>query len=121
MPGDLDRLRPRCHPRSTHARKLGRRALFINNYELGAEMPRGKIKPDDERALRNHYLDLIRSADRGKSYFEHVGLPVNTTWKQWRSHYDRDGKPDIDKAAHDLATYPPIIQGVFDAMDDDEI
>lgn len=60
----------------------------------------------DELPLLGWYLEYQSQGD-GK-FFEFIGLPRNATCNDFRRHYDKDGKPDIDRAAEDLFNYPPI-------------
>ena len=48
--------------------------------------------------------------DRDPEFLEHVGLPADVTWDEYRAHYTA-GLDDIDmeRAANDLMTYPPIV------------
>ena len=61
---------------------------------------------DDENLLFGQYMDEVENGS-GK-YFEYLGLPRDATWGHFRRHYDKDGLPDVMRAAEDLAKYPPI-------------
>ncbi len=56
----------------------------------------------EAQTLRAHYEDA--DAD----YLAHVGLRRNASWHSFRQHYAKDDGFDIDRAANDLATYPPV-------------
>jgi len=64
-----------------------------------------KVSNDAERVLRTLYdhLATMREAD----LFRSVGLPRSPTWPEFRRHYDRDGKPDVDRAFADATAFPP--------------
>ena len=59
---------------------------------------------EDENLLLESYLDV---ADDG-AFFTHIGLPPDASWGDFRRHYNNDGKPDNDRHANDLLSYPPI-------------
>ncbi len=42
------------------------------------------------------------------SFFEHIGLPPDSTWEQFCKHYADRGGPSSERVGKDLATYPPI-------------
>ena len=65
---------------------------------------------DDENFLLGHYVDEIENSNGG--FFQHIGLPADASWGEFRRHYDKDGVPDIDRAANDLGTYPPIAERI---------
>lgn len=59
-----------------------------------------------ENVLLNHYMSEV---ERGTGeYFEYLGLPRDATWGHFRRHYDKDGLPDLSRAAEEMANYPPI-------------
>ena len=71
--------------------------------------------PDDqliehENILLGHFIDEAENGDG--SFFEHIGLPADASWGEFRRHYDKDGVPDIDGAGNDMATYPPIAERI---------
>ncbi len=41
------------------------------------------------------------------SFFEHIGLPPDATWGQFRQHYDDRGGSTPERVGRDLETYPP--------------
>ena len=61
---------------------------------------------DDELTLLSAYEDAKES---GPGLFEHIGLDPEASFEEFRAHYDKDGAADIDRAAKDLFTYPPIV------------
>ena len=65
---------------------------------------------EHENILLGHFIDEAENSDGG--FFEHIGLPADASWGEFRRHYDKDGVPDIDRAANDLFTYPPIAERV---------
>ena len=42
-------------------------------------------------------------------FLQHVGLPADASWDQWRAHYatDDDGV-NMERVGDDLKTFPPI-------------
>ncbi len=61
-----------------------------------------------EREIR---VDILRNwyDDSDAEFFQHVGLPVDASWDQWRSHYTTaDDDVDMVRAGEDLKTFPPI-------------
>ncbi len=53
------------------------------------------------------------AADDGDgSFFEHIGLPPDATWGQFRQHYDDRGGSTPERVGRDLETYPPIAQRI---------
>ena len=64
------------------------------------------LRVDDELTLLNAYEDAKES---GSGLFEHIGLDPNVIYEEFRAHYDKDGAADIDRAAKDLSTYPPVV------------
>lgn len=63
-----------------------------------------------ENLLLGLYEDTAVNADF--DFFEHVGLPRDASWGQFRRHYDKDGLPDSERAAQDLRTYPPVAKQI---------
>ena len=63
------------------------------------------LRVDDELTLLNAYEDAKES---GPGLFEHIGLDPDVSYEEFRAHYDKDGVADIDRAAKDLSTYPPV-------------
>jgi hypothetical protein len=59
-----------------------------------------------EEVLLAMYRDEAEYGDGG--FFEHIGLPRDASWGQFRRHYDKAGLPDAERAANDLTTYPPV-------------
>ena len=59
-----------------------------------------------EDALLTLFLDEIDK--RNGDFFDHIGLPRDASWGQFRRRYDRNGLPDIQRAGADLAAYTPI-------------
>jgi len=64
---------------------------------------------------KDQRLSLVRglyddeAADGDGSFFEHVGLPPDVSWEEFREHYAvGDDDIDAERACGDLATYPPI-------------
>ena len=60
---------------------------------------------------REHHVEVLRNwydvADA--EFFEHVGLPADASWDQWRAHYAIDGDDvDMERVGNDLKTFPPI-------------
>ncbi len=80
----------------------------------------GRVEPGEarEKALemvalveREIRVDILRNwyEDSDAEFFQHVGLPADATWEQWRAHYTADdGSADVDRVGNDLATFPPI-------------
>ena len=60
----------------------------------------------DENTLLAHYLD----SDEG--FLKHIGLSTDATWGDFRQHYARGKGIDIERAATDLATYPPVARHI---------
>ena len=58
-------------------------------------------------AVQCLYEDEAEDGDG--AFFEHVGLPKDATWEQFRAH-NAVGEDDVDadRAFGDLETYPPI-------------
>ena len=46
------------------------------------------------------------------SFFEHIGLPPDSTWEQFCEHYADRGGPSSERVGNDLATYPPIARRI---------
>ena len=63
-----------------------------------------------ENLLLGLYEDEVANADF--DFFEHVGLPRDASWGQFRRHYDKDGLPDSERAAQDLWTYSPVAKRI---------
>ena len=63
-----------------------------------------------ENLLLSLYEDEAIHSDG--SFFEHVGLSRDASWGHFRRHYDKEGLPDADRAANDLATYPPVARRI---------
>jgi len=59
-----------------------------------------------ENVLLAHFLDA--RAD----LFEHIGLPPNASWGEFRQHYAKGEGVDIERAAYDLATLPAVMARV---------
>ena len=58
-------------------------------------------------SLQSLYQDEINEG--AGDYFQHIGLPKDATWEQFRAHYAvHDGDVDATRAFEDLAAYPPI-------------
>ncbi len=73
--------------------------------------PEGKVHyylrvDDDDLTLLNAYEDAKES---GSGLFEHIGLDPDVSYEEFRAHYDKGGAADIDRAAKDLSTYPPVV------------
>ena len=67
------------------------------------------LRVDDELTLLNAYEDAKES---GPGLFEHIGLDPDVSYEEFRDHYDNDGMADIDRAAKDLFTYPPVVERI---------
>lgn len=63
-----------------------------------------------ENLLLGLYEDQVANADF--DFFEHIGLPRDASWGQFRRHYDKDGLPDSERASRDLRTYPPVAKRI---------
>ncbi len=60
---------------------------------------------------REHHVDNLRNwyDDSDAEFFQHVGLPTDASWDQWRAHYATDDDDvDMERVGNDLKTYPPI-------------
>ena len=57
-------------------------------------------------SLQSLYQDFNEGTG---DYFQHIGLPKDATWEQFRAHY-AVGDDDVDatRAFEDFAAYPPI-------------
>ena len=72
--------------------------------------PEGKVHyylrvDDDDLTLLSAYEDAKES---GSGLFKHIGLDPNVSYEEFRAHYDKNGVADIERAAKDLFTYPPV-------------
>ena len=60
---------------------------------------------------REHHVEILRNwyDDADAEFLQHVGLPIDASWDQWRAHYatDDDGV-DMERVGEDLRTFPPI-------------
>ncbi len=73
------------------AREKAHRLAAVIERELHAEV------------LRSWYV----SADA--EFLQHVGLPTDASWDQWRAHYATDDdRVDMERVGNDLKTFPPI-------------
>ena len=63
-----------------------------------------------EKMLLGLYEDAADDGDG--SFFEHIGLPPDATWGQFRQHYDDRGGSTPERVGRDLETYPPIAQRI---------
>jgi hypothetical protein len=64
--------------------------------------------------VRGLYNDAIEN-ENAADYFEHVGLPPEATWEQFRALYavgNSDDDVDVDHATNDLVTFPPIAAAI---------
>ena len=68
----------------------------------------GEIGPSPVAALRGWYEDHLE--DEQGEIFAHFGLPRDCTWEAFRKHYTTRKRIDIDRAAADLLSYPPIAE-----------
>ena len=60
---------------------------------------------------REHHVDILRNwyDDSDAEFFQHVGLPADASWDQWRAHYiTTNDDVDMERVGNDLKTYPPI-------------
>lgn len=74
-----------------------------------------KLNPvEAENLLRGIYEHEVINGDG--SFTDHIGLPRYASWGQYRRHYDCDGMPDADRAASDLASYPPIAEAIAERL-----
>lgn len=78
-----------------------------------AERGEARDKAHELAALieREHHIDILRNwyADADAEFLEHVGLPADTSWDQWRAHYATDEDDvDMERVGDDLRTFPPI-------------
>lgn len=69
--------------------------------------------------------DIVQSRDDDdlRNWFDHIGFDVGAIShpSQLQASYlgfysDANGKPDADRATHDLATWPPIAQRIVELM-----
>ncbi len=79
----------------------------MTNPAPPATQPETSIE-EAEDMLLGLYEDEAENGDG--SFFEHIGLPPDATWEQFRQHY-ADG-PSPERVGNDLATYPPIAQRI---------
>ncbi len=60
---------------------------------------------------RELHVEVLRNwyDDADAEFLQHVGLPIDASWDQWRAHYatDDDGV-DMERVGDDLRTFPPI-------------
>ena len=71
--------------------------------EKARELAAGIEQELHVEVLRNWYDD----ADA--EFLQHVGLPADTRWDQWRAHYTADDcGVDMERVGNDLRTFPPI-------------
>ncbi len=80
----------------------------------------GRAEPGEAREKAREIVALIERENRvnvlrdwfddaDAEFLQHVGLPADATWDQWRAHYTADdGSADVDRVGNDLATFPPI-------------
>ena len=61
--------------------------------------------------VQSFYEDEVENGDG--TFFEHVGLPRDVSWEQFRAHY-AVGEDDVDaaQAFGDFESYPPIVARV---------
>ena len=60
---------------------------------------------------RENRVDILRNwyDDSDAEFFQHVGLPADASWDQWRAHYATDDDDvDMERVGEDLKTFPPI-------------
>ena len=60
---------------------------------------------------RENRVDNLRNwyDDADPEFLQHVGLPADASWDQWRAHYATDDDDvDMERVGEDLKTYPPI-------------
>ena len=72
------------------------------------ESPPGRAEAED--MLLGLYEDEAENGDG--SFFEHIGLPPDSTWEQFCEHYADRGGPSSERVGNDLATYPPIARRI---------
>ena len=103
---------------------MGETDAAINAFEKALTMSwavqGGPTEPGDARksaielvALveRENDVDVVRNwyDDADTEFLQHVGLPADASWDQWRAHYTIDSdNVDMERVGNDLATYPPI-------------
>ncbi len=66
----------------------------------------GEIGPSSVAILRNWYDDYAEDGEG--EIFLHIGLPRNCSWEAFRHHYTTRKRIDFDRAAADLASFPPV-------------
>ncbi len=62
------------------------------------------------KALKSGSIEFELLYDNADAEFlQHVGLPTDASWDQWRAHYTTDDDDvDMERVGDDLRTFPPI-------------
>ncbi len=80
----------------------------------------GRVEPGEARDKARELVAVFERANRVEvlrnwyddadaEFLQHIGLPIDASWDQWRAHYatDDDGV-DMERVGNDLRTFPPI-------------
>jgi len=103
---------------------LWHQGLKYSSYRLGLALAWGADDPGRLSSAVDDLLETIMAEfkkmqsadiveglfeDADAAYFDHVGLPHDTTLEQFISHYTvPGGDVDLDRACGDLASFPPV-------------
>jgi hypothetical protein len=120
----LDQETNRLMERGAELVVMGETEAAINAIEKALAMKwgaqGGPVKPGEAREKarelvavfeRELHVEVLRNwyDDADAEFLQHVGLPTDASWDQWRAHYatDDDGV-DMERVGEDLRTFPPI-------------
>ncbi len=93
---------------------------FEKSFAMNWGTQGGRAEPGEAREKAREIVALIERENRvnvlrnwyddaDAEFLQHVGLPADATWEQWRAHYTADdGSADVDRVGNDLKTFPPI-------------
>ncbi len=104
---------------------MGEPEAAINAFEKSLTLTwgaqGGPVEPGEAREKahelaavieRELHVEVLRSwyDNADAEFLQHIGLPIDTSWDQWRAHYatDDDDGVDMERVGDDLRTFPPI-------------
>ena len=67
----------------------------------------GEIGPSSVAVLRSWYDD--HSEEGEGEFFEHIGLPRDCSWDDFRRHYTTRKRIDHARHCDDISSFPPIV------------